>query len=342
MLGRVPPVVRRLAALCAAGALASACVGGPDGPVVLLGGDVHGESPIAEALSAGRAPLNGLAEDLDDADVVIVNLETPVGPPGTSADKDIIFRADEALLEGVAAAGVDVVNLANNHALDQGPDVLEETISAAQRHGLEVVGAGADAEAAWAPALLEVGGEIVAVLGMSDVVPSPAWEAGDGPGIASALDHDRAEAAVRDAAGRADHVVVTVHWGNEFRECPSIVQTALAHRLIAAGADVVAGHHPHVVQGLEQRGDAVIAYSLGNLVFYAATEDTREAALLRVELGDQPAHELLPVVLDSDGLPRTAAEAAAERILERIRQRSPGGGTCPAAVWEGLPERSGG
>ena len=321
-------------------ALLGGC-GGPDPVVVALGGDVHGESPGAEALAEGSPPLAGIADALDDVDVLVVNLETPGGPGGTPADKSITFRADEVLLERLARDGVDVVNLANNHALDHGPEVLGQTVAAAERHGIAVVGAGPDEAAAWSPAVLEVAGRRVAVSGMSDVVPD-GWEAGDGWGIASALDHDRAVDAVRTAAEQAQHVVVSVHWGNEFRECPSVVQTELARRLAAAGADVVAGHHPHVVQGVEERNGAVIAYSLGNLAFYAATSQTRDAALLRAELpaGGLPDHDLVPVRLDDEGLPRTAeGAAAADRIRERVRVRSPGGGTCPAAVWSGLTGR---
>lgn len=313
---------------------------------VLLGGDVHGEPPLAATLGAGGNPLAGISGIIGDADIAVMNLETPVGPGGEEADKAITFRADPVLLRRLAEAGVDVVTLANNHALDHGPDVLAQTADAAQAAGLAVVGAGPDEAAAWTPALLEVRGRVVAVLGMTDVVPDDSWVAGpDGWGVASALDHDRAVAAVDAAARAADHVVVTVHWGNEFRACPSVVQTELALRLVEAGAQIVAGHHPHVVQGLDTLGeeDSAVAYSLGNLAFYAATEETRDAALLRVELGREgPTRTAaVPVVLDAEGSPHLAGAEARHRIDERIRRRSPGGGTCPAAVWDGLPGRHG-
>jgi poly-gamma-glutamate capsule biosynthesis protein CapA/YwtB (metallophosphatase superfamily) len=308
--------------------------------VVLLGGDVHGEPPIAAVLEAGEDPLAAVRPVLQEADLVVVNLETPTARGGKEADKDIIFNADPVLLERLAAAGVHVVNLANNHALDLGAAALAETVRRAEDAGLAVVGAGADAEAAWAPAVVEAGDRRVAVLGMTDVVPDAGWVAHGGWGVASALDHERAAAAVRRAAATADHVVVTVHWGNEFRECPSVVQTELAARLVAAGADVVGGHHPHVVQGLELRDGAVVAYSLGNLVFYAASPETRDAVLLRVALNAEGGvgHAVLPVVIDDLGRPHRATADEAARIYERVRVRSPGGGTCPAAVWGGLQD----
>jgi poly-gamma-glutamate synthesis protein (capsule biosynthesis protein) len=343
------PLPRRLAelspvAVAALLLLVASCAAEPDAVRVLVGGDVHGEPPVAGVLARGDEPLEGVAPHLEDADLVVVNLETPVGPGGQPAEKDFLFRADPALLARLAAAGVDVVNLANNHALDHGPDVLARTVAAAHEAGLVVVGAGSDDAAAWSPAVVEVAGRRVAVLGMTDVVPDASWVAGEGWGVANALDHDRAVEAVTAASESADHVVVTVHWGEEFRECPSVVQVELARRLAAAGADAVVGHHPHVVQGLQTitAGDRTtpVAYSVGNLLFYAATEVTRDAALLELALSPVGVEASpLPIVLDADGAPRVADAESGERITERIRRRSPGGGTCPAAVWDGLPGR---
>jgi poly-gamma-glutamate capsule biosynthesis protein CapA/YwtB (metallophosphatase superfamily) len=333
--------MRRAIVVCVTGLLALGCAAAaPDRLVVIVGGDVHGESPIAEVLADGEDPLAAIAERLRAADVVIVNLETPVGAVHDPADKHFVFRADRALLERLAEAGVGVVNLANNHALDHGPDGLAETLAHAANLGLAVVGAGPDEDAAWEPAVLEAAGRTVAVLGMSEVIPDEGWIAGDGWGVASALDHDRAAEAVRAAAQVADHVVVSVHWGNEYDECPSVVQTELARRLLEAGADVVAGHHPHVVQGFEEREGGAVAYSLGNLLFYAATEETRDAVLLRSTFGAGgiAEHALEPVVIDDRGRPRPAdaGTETGDRILERVRVRSRLGGTCPARVWDGL------
>jgi hypothetical protein len=353
-----PLVLLPLAAVAVAGAVGMLALGGPAavplpwrsaGPevVVLLGGDVHGEPPIAGVLARGGDPLAGVADALAAADLAVVNLETPVFTgPDAPDDKAITFRADPVLLERLAAAGVDVVSLANNHALDHGPDALAATVAAAREAGLAVVGAGPDAEAARAPAVVDVRGRRIAVVGLSDVVPDPSWEApaaggNGGWGIASALDHDAAAAAVSEAAAVADHVVVTVHWGLEFRDCPSVVQVELARRLFAAGADVVAGHHPHVVQGIDGgEGAPVVAYSLGNLAFYAATPETRDGLLLEARLSPEgTTARSLPVVIGDDGTPQLADGGDAARILERVRVRSPGGGMCPAAVWDGLPGR---
>jgi poly-gamma-glutamate capsule biosynthesis protein CapA/YwtB (metallophosphatase superfamily) len=336
-------VIRRTASVLACAALlVAACSGAPprSEAVVLLGGDVHGHSPVAEVLAAGGDPFVAVRPLLAEADVVAVNLETPVGSGGEPADKAIHFRADPRLLERLVRAGVDVVNLANNHAMDYGADLLAQTVAAAEEAGLAVVGVGPDEDGAFAPAVLEAAGRRVAVLGMTDVVPD-GWAAGEGWGVASALDHERAVRAVTDARALADHVVVTVHWGLEYRECPSVVQTELARRLLEAGASVVAGHHPHVLQGVMERDGGAVAFSVGNLAFRARSAETREAGLLRAALHPDGTveHELLPVVLDLDGRPRPANAEAAARIAEVVRVRSPGGGTCPAAVWDGLPGR---
>lgn len=331
------------ATLAAAALLAAATTGALSRPkvaTVVLGGDVHAEGGLAGDIAAGRDPFAGVSAVLRAADVTVVNLETPTAL-GTPADKSITFAADAALLPALATAGADAVTLANNHSLDQGRPALAATVAAGEDAGLAVVGAGPDASTAAAPALFDTPAGTVAVLGLATVRHDASWAAGapDDPGwgVADATNPEAAAVAVRAASRLADHVVVTVHWGGELRECPSLAETRLADVLIAAGADVVAGHHPHVLQGIDVRDDAVVAFSLGNLAFAAATPDTRRGGLLRVTLdeGGVVAHELVPLELDRGGRPRIADGLDAERAAAVLRARSPGGGTCPAGIWDG-------
>lgn len=307
---------------------------------VVLGGDVHAEGGLAGDIAAGRDPFAGVRAVLRAADVTVTNLETPTAV-GTPADKSRTFAADAALLPALAAAGVDAVTLANNHALDQGRPALAATVAAAEAAGLAVVGAGPDARTASAPALFDTPAGTIAVLGLATVRHNASWAAGatgaPGWGVADATNPEAAAVAVRAASRLADHVVVTVHWGSELRECPSVAETRLADLLVAAGADVVAGHHPHVLQGIDVRDGAVVAFSLGNLAFAAATPDTRRGGLLRVTFDQDGmvAHEVVPLALDRDGRPTLADGLDSERAAAVLRARSPGGGTCPAGVWDG-------
>lgn len=303
-------------------------------PVTLtFGGDVHAEPPIDGVLARGDNPLADLTPAFSDADIAVINLETAVGTTGSPADKSYTFQAPETLWPALVAAGVDVVNLANNHALDFGQEGLAETIAGARAAGLRVVGAGANADEAYAPALFEVGGRTVAIVGLTRVMPVIEWgAAAERPGLASAYDVPAAVAAVQRAAATAEHVIVTIHWGKELEACPVDHQHELATALTAAGADVIAGHHAHRLQGLEQRGGTVIAYGLGNLVFYAQRDEARDTALLTVTLDDQGARDptLLPARIDAEGTPRLLDPPAATQLRDQVTALTPGAGTCPA------------
>lgn len=299
----------------------------PAEPVRLaFAGDVHGEGGVGAALARGGNPFAAIAPVLADADLTVVNLETAAAESGSPEDKSFTFNADPALLGSLSASGVDVISLANNHALDYGADALVETIQRAEAAGLQVVGAGVDAEAAFAPALFDIRGVRVAVVGMSRVLPTVDWFAGGGrPGIASAYDEAAAVAAVIRAAEVADRVVVAIHWGQELAACPDEVQLRLADALAAAGADVIAGHHPHVLQGIELRDQALVAYSLGNFAFHARAEDTSRTGVLRVTVaGESVAHDFFPARIEGS-LPVPVTGDAADDVLGTVAARSPGG-----------------
>jgi poly-gamma-glutamate capsule biosynthesis protein CapA/YwtB (metallophosphatase superfamily) len=303
-----------------------------DGPITIaFGGDVNGEPPILQQLLAGAPIFDDLATVFEPADLAMVNLETAVGTAGSPADKQFTFQAPEELVVGLRDAGVDVVSLANNHALDYGPEAMLETIELAEAAGLQVVGAGVDAAAAYAPALVDIRGVRIAVVGLTRVYPVVEWAATeDRPGMANAYDEDAAVAAVEAAAEQADRVVVMIHWGRELAQCPADHQLSLADRLTAAGADVVAGHHPHVLQGIEEINGGTVAFSLGNLVFPSFREETRATGLLVATLTeDATAHELVPARIDDRGSPRLLEGDAATAALARVDSLSLGGGICP-------------
>lgn len=296
----------------------------PAGPItVALAGDVHAEDPIGEVLAAGANPLDGVTPIFAGADVTIVNLETAVGTGGVPQDKAYTFQAHPALLAALAAAGVDGVNLANNHTLDYGIEGLRQTIALAEDAGLAVVGAGESAAEAYAPHLVEVRGATVAVVGLTHVIPEASWAAThDRPGLASAYDHDRAARAVAEAAEVADHVVVTVHWGEEGELCPNEDQRELAPALVAAGADVIAGHHPHRLQALTFPGDAAVGWSLGNFLWNPTSVAGRRTGVLLAEVSPDGgvAAEVAPVFIDDQGRPQPAERDHAGKIRRQLRE----------------------
>lgn len=297
---------------------------------VAFAGDVHGEGRVGDHLDAGGNPLEQIAPVLSAADLAVVNLETAVGTGGApQPDKAFTFQAPPAMLPALVDGGVDVVSVANNHALDYGAAGLSETLRRAADAGLHAVGAGPDEAAAYQPAVFDLGRRRVAVVGLSRVLPA-GWAAGAGrAGLASGYDVAAAEEAVRVADEHATHVVVAVHWGEELAECPVGHQRDLARRLTAAGADVVAGHHPHVLQGTQRADDALIGYSLGNFVWYHSRQPSRYTGVWTVELGGaRPQGRFTAAEIDGLGRPVPATGMLAQRIHADVDARSPGGDRC--------------
>ena len=257
-------------------------------PVTLaFGGDIHFESPIRERLAASPADvLAPIAPVLSRADVSVVNLETAVTDRGSPAGKEFTFRAPTSAFDALAAGGVDVANVANNHGMDYGPVGLRDTLTAGRRAGVPVIGAGWNDDQAYAPYRTTVNGQRIAVIGATQVLDDHligAWTAGPAKlGLASAKDEARLLRAVREARGTSDTVVVFLHWGLELASCPTAVQRSLARKLTAAGADVVVGSHAHVLLGGGRLGKALVAYGLGNFVFYASREATSQTGVLEV------------------------------------------------------------
>lgn len=272
-------------------------------------GDVLMHAAVKESAAAHDAGTGDLgygslwapvADLLRANDLTFANLETPVAPRTGKGSRSFVFNASPVAVRALGAAGVRLVSVANNHILDQGRDGLLETLAELDRLGMPFVGAGPTPREA-GPRTVELNGIKLAFLGFAQFFNQSGNECParpDGPCLKAALlDPDRAVAEVREAAAHADAVVVSLHWGVEYVGQPREAEVALAHRLADAGALLILGHHPHVLQPIElyHREDgrvAAIAYSLGNFVsnqsrnFVAGvTPDevaaTREGALLR-------------------------------------------------------------
>jgi poly-gamma-glutamate synthesis protein (capsule biosynthesis protein) len=290
-------------------------------------GDVHGVDRVAAFLARGGDPLAGMRPLLATNDANIVNLETTVGDGGSAQAKRYTFQSPPQLLERLRAGGVTVVNLANNHSLDFGAGALLETIGHARNAGLLVVGAGPDKAHAFAPAIVQSPAGSVAFLGFSQVVQR-GWAATDhSAGVASAYDVQTATAAVRAARAQADRVVVLLHSGEESVDCPTTKQRSLSATLADNGADVVASSHPHVLQGLEQRGRALVSYSLGNFIWYSGNALT---GLLSVDIGPSgvDGYSFDPARIDGTGTPQPLAGQPAADARAYVASLAPGAGRC--------------
>jgi len=271
-------------------------------------GDVNVDPDYIPALAT-----NGYAHTLDgmgglflEDDLTVINLECPASEIGVIVPKEFNFRCDVDALPVIRDLGVDVANQGNNHSLDYGPDALLDSIANLWAADIAPVGAGANASEAHQAALFERNGWTIAVLGFGGVVPAANWIATDGrPGMADGDTVDTMVAAVAAAAGQADLVVVTIHWGKELQSGPPADDVTRARAMIEAGADMIFGHHPHRLNALETIDGVPVAWSLGNFVWprlSAAGADTAVAQVI-VEPDGTITACLLEVTIVSHGHP---------------------------------------
>jgi poly-gamma-glutamate capsule biosynthesis protein CapA/YwtB (metallophosphatase superfamily) len=293
---------------------------------VAASGDVIGDREVGSFIDAqgGRAVFAEVAPFLRQADLAFVNLESPLSTRGEQdQDKEVTFRGRRALIAGLSAAGIDAVSVANNHALDYGPTALKDTLAGLDRAGIAHAGAGADLTAARAPGVVKTPGGSVAVLAYTLIEPAGFLAGKDSAGVNPGRENEpRLLRDITRAKTTADWVVVSFHWGTEYQGRADEDQRRLAHRAIDAGADLVLGHHPHVLQGFELYRNRLIAYSLGDLVFDHYSRATGETVILRATLSPTgpPSFTLVPVYLsDSHGIPAPVTGSEARSILERMR-----------------------
>lgn len=256
----------------------------PDAVEIAATGDVNLGARVGGLirLHGPVYPWEHVRDLLRRADVAVVNLECAISDRGSPLDKEYTFRGDPASVPAMAEAGVDVANLGNNHAADFGRQALVDTVEHLRASGIVAVGAGRDGKEAYAPAFVERGGLRIAFVGATRVLPYHFAAGPDLPGVASAYEEARLIEAVREADASADLTVVSIHWGVERATKPNDVQVRLGRALVDAGADVVLGHHPHVLQPVVRYRGAVIAYSLGNFVFSSGSVAGTTTMLLRV------------------------------------------------------------
>jgi hypothetical protein len=250
-------------------------------------GDVTFGDGVAEAIAAYGPdhPWASVGPLLRSADLATANLEGTVSTRGAPVAKAFTFRGPPAAVRSAAVAGgIDVLTLANNHSLDFGPAAFFDTLALAHQAGIATVGGGANLWAARRPAILERGGLRVAFLGYSDVDPDGYAAGASRPGTAPA-DPRQIDWDVRASRRLADVVVVWFHWGVELDRYPGGRQQELAAASFAAGADVVLGAHPHVLQPIARPSPRrLVAWSLGNFVFSPHSPGTDRTGILLLSL----------------------------------------------------------
>lgn len=211
-------------------------------------------------------PFKQTYSQLKKADLTFANLESPFNDQGLPVTEGMVFKAEPDTISGLLLSGIDIVSLANNHFGNQGQKGMLYTFNLLKEKGISYTGAGANFTEAHTPLVKEVNGYKFAFLGYtdSDVYPSAAGPAKAGSTI---MDIHQMQKDIASAKTQADTVIISMHSGTEYTPNPNERQKDFARAAIDAGADMIIGHHPHVVQAVEIYKGKLISYSLGNFVF---------------------------------------------------------------------------
>ena len=259
---------------------------------IILAGDVMlGRTVMTKSLDSGEPtyPFEKVAGQLAEADFVFVNLENPIIENCPRTSTGLKFCTDPKLTSGLKFAGVDVVTLANNHALDYGKGGIEKTVEFLKEEGIEAVGLGN-------LVIKEKKGIRFGFLGFNFVSSGP---------------KDEDFKLVSDSDEKVEVLIVGIHWGEEYQDKANKFQREWTKKLVEVGADVIVGHHPHWVQDSESTNGKPVYYSLGNFVFDQMwSEKTREGLLIKLTFRDG-------VLVDEEKLPIYMANWAQPEFAEK-------------------------
>ena len=247
-----------------------------------------------------RFPFSKIAKDLKKADILFGNLEGPISDKGIKVGSIYSFRAEPEAIEGLTFAGFNLISLANNHAFDYGREALEDCLAKLSKAGIDYVGAGFNEGEAYGgrtPVIKEIEGTKIGFLAYTNLGPE-SWKASEkNSGIAwiSEKDFEKIKKDIENAKSQADILIVSLHAGEEYAAEPTQFQIEFSKVAIDAGADLVIGHHPHVVQKSEKYKDKWIFYSLGNFVFdQSFSQETMRGKILEILIKDGKINELIP------------------------------------------------
>lgn len=263
--------------------------------------------------------MAGVVAEFFGADVVMGNLETALTdsdkptsaktPLSIKSGEEYLFKTEsEDAAEGMKNSGFTVLTLSNNQVMDYREDGLDDTIARLDRAGIKTAGAGKDIKAANAPANVKARGVEFVILSASDVAPKGYLAEESKPGVASMRDEKAyVEKIKAERAMYPDAILVlSLHWGVEAMSTPTARQKKLARMFIDAGADVIIGHHPHRIQGIEVYKDRPIFYSLGN--FQYDSKEPADRSMIAKLVYDGTGHvpvgiEVIPVRIMDGGYP---------------------------------------
>ena len=293
--------------------------------VLLFGGDVlikaSTESIYKNNGVTGLVSEEILAE-MQNADIMMVNHEFQFSTRGEPMeDKQFTFQTDPKNVQILLDLGIDIVSLANNHSLDFGQDALQDTFVTLDEAGILYAGAGDSKERAEELQVIEVNGKKFGFLAATRVIPVAGWDVRNKqPGLFTTYDDTRLVERIRESKEECDFLTVYVHWGIEREEYPEEYQNVIAKHCVEAGADVIIGAHPHVLQGIEFIEGKPIFYSLGNYIFNNSTPKTMLVKVL-IKSDDTVEYSLIPAFA-TNGQTQAMEGTEAEKLYTYMNEIS--------------------
>ena len=265
-----------------------------------------------------KYPFQHVVSTLRTGDITFGNLECVLSEKSEKvhSSQSLIMRGMPRSGEGLRYAGFNVLSLANNHTMEHGEEALFETMEVLSSYGIKYVGVVEDAKKDRNPIVVQIKGIKIAFLAYCLLHEDTAYCNVDNP---SEIIED-----VKKSRLQADVVIVSLHWGDEFIQKPSPQQVKLAREIIDAGANVILGHHPHVLQGIEKYHGGIIAYSLGNFVFDKWQKYLRESIILRISLSKERVVnvEAIPIFINENFQPEILQGNAAITLLRKLNKLS--------------------
>lgn len=255
-------------------------------------------------------PYLKTADVTKKADITFVNLETPLTSKCQPTQEGMVFCGNARNVEGLVYAGINVASLANNHAGNYGAEGVQETVNLLTQNNILVTGVNG-------PTVKNVRGIKFAFLGYDDITKPQ-------PGISN-VEEEKIKAEIADARKQAEVVIVTFHWGVEYRDQPDDRQKYLGHLAIDSGADLVIGNHPHWIQPIEIYKAKLITYAHGNFVFDQMwSQKTREGVIGKYTFYDNQLIdvEFLPVQINDYGQPYFIEDTQKKSILDHMKTES--------------------
>lgn len=268
-------------------------------------------------------PFLKVRDFLKTGDMVFGNLECPITDGRKIVSKEMTFRADPSSAIALKDAGFTILSLANNHSPNFGKKGLKDTFSHLKEKSIKYAGAGIDRDEANSPAYINMRGISFAFLAYNDpdVVPG-SYEAAEKHAGTAFMRIDKMTDAVRKASKEARFVIVSMHSGNEYDYEPNEAQKKFARAAIDAGAELVIGHHPHVIQPVERYNGKLIFYSLGNFVFdQSEPMETKEGVMVKFIFTKDALKsvEATPVFIEHYAQPRLMKREEGRQVVERLK-----------------------